>query len=88
MTFPELRRVAGKFKVTGLGWDYGNRVIYPDLKEYPFPGLSISVNADEQAGQSYPDDISAVSGDMQITDNDPRWKRLKMSVSFLEVWMQ
>jgi hypothetical protein len=89
MTFPQLRKIAGKFEVSGLGWDYGNSVSYPDLKTYPFFGMSIKVNADEKAIEQFPKEYQAVSGDgLQLADNDPRWKNLKMHVSVLEIVYQ
>ncbi len=86
MTFPQLRKIAGKFEVSGLGWDYGNSVSYPALKTYPFFGMSIKVNADEKAIAQFPKEYQAVSGDsLQLADDDPRWKHLNMRVSVLEI---
>jgi hypothetical protein len=89
MTFPQLRKIAGKFEVSGLGWDYGNSVSYPELQTYPFFGMSIKVDADEKAISQFPKEYQAVSGDgLQLADNDPRWKNLKMRVSMLEIVYQ
>jgi hypothetical protein len=89
MTFPQLSKIAGKFEVSGLGWDYGNSVSYPALKTYPFFGMSIKVNADEKAIEQFPKEYQAVSGEgLQLADDDPRWKNLKMRVSVLEIIYQ
>ena len=86
MTFPQLRKIAGKFQVSGLGWDYGNIVSFPALKTNPFFGMGIKVDADEKAIEQFPKEYQAVSGDgLQLADNDPRWKNLKMRVSVLEI---
>ncbi|WP_310488621.1 hypothetical protein [Chamaesiphon sp. VAR_69_metabat_338] len=89
MTFPQLRKIAGKFEVSGLGWDYGNSVSYPALKTYPFFGMSLKVDANEKAIEQFPKEYRVVSGDgLQLADDDPRWKNLKMRVSVLEVVYQ
>lgn len=86
MTFPQLRKIAGKFQVSGLGWDYGNLVSFPAPTTNPFGGMSIKVDAEQQAIAQFPKEYQAVSGDgLQLADNDPRWKHLKMHVSVLEV---
>jgi hypothetical protein len=86
MTFPQLRKIAGKFRVSGLGWDYGNIVSFPELKNNPFLGMGLKVDADEKAIEQFPKEYQAVSGDgLQLADNDPRWKNLKMHVTVLEI---
>ena len=89
MTFPQLRKVAGKFQVSGLGWDYGNIVSFPTLKTNPFAGMGIKVDADEKAMVQFPKDYQAVSGDRSpLADDDARWQRLNMRVTVLEVSYQ
>jgi hypothetical protein len=89
MTFPQLRQIAGKFQVSGLGWDYGNIVSFPALKTNPFLGMGIKVDADDKASEQFPQEYNAVSGDgLQLADNDPRWKKLNMRVSVLEIVYQ
>jgi hypothetical protein len=89
MTFSQLHKIAGKFQVNGLGWDYGNSVSYPALTTYPFVGMSIRVDADEKAIEQFPKEYQAVSGDgLQLADNDPRWEKLNMRVSVLEISYQ
>jgi hypothetical protein len=88
MTFPQLRKIAGKFQVSGLGWDYGNIVSFPALKTNPFLGMGIKVDADDKASEQFPQEYNAVSGDRQLADNDPRWKKLNMRVNVLEIIYQ
>ncbi|WP_309741765.1 hypothetical protein [Chamaesiphon sp. OTE_20_metabat_361] len=88
MTFPQLRKIAGKFQVSGLGWDYGNSVSFPALKTNPFLGMGIKVNADDKASEQFPEEYSAVAGDRLLADNDPRWQKLNMRVSALEIIYQ
>jgi hypothetical protein len=86
MTFPQLRKIAGKFQVSGLGWDYGSIVSFPALTTYPFIGMGIKVAASEKAIAQFPQEYQAVNGDgVQLADNDPRWKNLKMHVNVLEI---
>ncbi len=87
MTFPQLRKIAGKFQVSGLGWDYGNIVSFPALKNYSFFGMGIKVDADAKAIAKFPKDYNAVGGDgIQLADDDPRWKNLNMHVTVLEIF--
>ena len=83
----KLRQILGEFKITGLGWDYGNQVV--DLSsaiQARYTGLSIAVDADRAAAKQFPADLHAVSGDgVTPVASDPRWKRLKMHVSHLTV---
>ncbi len=88
MTFPQLRKIAGAFQVSGLGWDYGNFVSFPALKTNPFLGMGIKVDADDKANEQFFKEYQAVSGDRQLADNDPRWKKLNMHVSALEIVYQ
>ncbi len=84
----KLRQVLGKFNITGLGWDYGNKVINlaPAIQSQ-YSGLSISVDADRAAARKFPNDLRAVSGDgVTPAANDPRWQNLKMHVSGLSVF--
>ena len=88
MTFPQLRKIAGKFQVSGLGWDYGNSVSFPALKPNPFLGMGIKVEADEKASEQFPQEYNTVSGDRQLADDDPRWEKLNMRVNVLEIIYQ
>jgi hypothetical protein len=84
----KLRQVLGEFKITGLGWDYGNQVIQiPPPMRARYYGLSISVSPDRLAAQRFPKDLLAVSGDgVTPSASDPHWKPLKMRVSGLSVY--
>jgi hypothetical protein len=84
----KLRQVLGEFKITGLGWDYGNQVVQLSPKiQARYSGLSISVNADRLAAQQFPADYRAVSGDgVTPAASDPHWKPLKMRVSGLSIY--
>jgi hypothetical protein len=86
MTFPQLRKIAGKFQVSGLGWDYGNIVSFPAPTTNPVEGMGIKVDADAKAIAQFPQEYRAVSGDgLQLADNDPLWKHLNMHVTVLEI---
>jgi hypothetical protein len=84
----KLRQIFGEFKITGLGWDYGNQVI--DLSpaiQSQYTGLSIGVNADRAAAIKFPKDLRAVTGDgVTPAASDPHWKPLKMHVSTLSLY--
>lgn len=84
----KLRQVLGEFKITGLGWDYGNQVIQiPSPMRARYYGLSISVSPDRLAAQKFPKDLLAVSGDgVTPSASDPHWKPLKMQVAGLSVY--
>ncbi|WP_157259762.1 hypothetical protein [Chamaesiphon minutus] len=84
----KLRQVLGEFKITGLGWDYGNQVIQiPPPMRARYYGLSISVSPDRLAAQRFPKDLLAVSGDgVTPSASNPHWKPLKMRVSGLSVY--
>ena len=88
MTFPQLRKIAGKFQVSGLGWDYGNFVSFPALKTNPFLGMNIKVDVDNKAAEQFPQENNAVSGDRLLADDEPRWQKLNMRVSVLEIIYQ
>ena len=84
----KLRQVLGKFKITGLGWDYGNQVteLSPAVKTR-YAGLKIVVEADELAARRFPKDLKAVTGDRVILPaSDRHWRSLKISVSGLTVY--
>jgi hypothetical protein len=87
-TLSKLRQVLGEFKITGLGWDYGNQVVQLSPKmQARYSGLSISVSPDRLAAQRFPKDLNAVSGDsVTPSASDPHWKPLKMRVSGLSVY--
>ncbi len=83
----KLRQVLGEFKITGLGWDYGNQVVNlsPAMRA-KYNGIGITVDADRAAAKKFPADFRAVSGDsVTPAASDPRWKSLKMHVSRLSV---
>jgi hypothetical protein len=83
----KLRQILGEFKITGLGWDYGNQVVnLSPAMQAKYTGLNIAVNADRAAAKKFPADLRAVSGDgVTPAASDPRWKSLKMQVSHLTV---
>ena len=84
----KLRQVLGKFKITGLGWDYGNQVteLSPALKTR-YAGLKIVVEPDELAARRFPKDVKAVTGDRVILPaSDRHWRSLKIRVSGLTVY--
>jgi hypothetical protein len=84
----KLRQIIGEFKITGLYWDYGNLVVgLSPAKQAKFNGLGLKVDVDPQAAKKYPKDLQAVMGDsVTLPASSPRWKRLKMSVSVINVY--
>jgi hypothetical protein len=83
----KLRQILGEFKITGLGWDYGNQVVnLSPAMQAKYTGFSIAVDADRAAAKKFPADFRAVSGDgVTPAASDPHWKSLKMHVSHLTV---
>ena len=88
MSISKLRQIIGEFKISGLYWDYGNRVVgLTPAKQARFGGLDIGVDADPSAAKQFPKDLNAVTGDIgSIPANSPLWKRLKMSISVISVY--
>jgi hypothetical protein len=84
----QLRQIIGEFKITGLYWDYGNLVVdLSPTKQAKFTGLLLNVDVDPQAAKKFPKDLQAVMGDrVTLPASSPRWKRLKMSVSVINVY--
>ncbi len=84
----KLRQIIGEFKITGLYWDYGNLVVgLSPAKQAKFNGLVLNVDVDPQAAKKFPKDLQAVMGDrVTLPASSPRWKRLKMSVSMINVY--
>ena len=84
----KLRQIIGEFKITGLYWDYGNLVVdLSPAKQAKFKGLRLNVDVDPQAAKKYPKDLQAVMGDrVTLPASSPRWQRLKMSVSIINVY--
>jgi hypothetical protein len=85
-SFKQLRRTLGEFKLTGLGWDYGGYVNFQGTKLSRYRGkLVLGVDADENLAQKFPKDLQAVSGDQQLSSNNPHWKPLGMRVTRMVV---
>jgi hypothetical protein len=88
MKISKLRQIIGEFKIGGLYWDYGNSV--GDLapgKQARFSGLDIKVDADPTAAKKFPQDLAAVTGDIEsMPASSPKWKRLKMNISDISVY--
>lgn len=84
----KLRQIIGEFKITGLYWDYGNSVVdLSPAKQAQFKGLSLNVDVDPQAAKKFPKDLQAVMGDrVTLPASSPRWKRLNMRVSVMDVY--
>jgi hypothetical protein len=84
----KMRQIIGEFKITGLYWDYGNLVIdLSPAKQAKFKGLWLNVDVDPQAAKKFPKDLQAVMGDrVTLPASSPRWQRLKMSVSAVNVY--
>jgi hypothetical protein len=87
MSLPQLRKILGEFRISGLYWDYGNQVVgLSPATQARYSGLGISVDADPQAAKQFPADLQAVLGDMTLPADDPHWQRLKMKVTNLTVY--
>jgi hypothetical protein len=83
----KLRQILGEFKITGLGWDYGNQVIgLSPAMQAQYSGLSMAVDVDRATAIKFPQDLRAVTGDgVTPAASDPHWKPLKIHVSGLIV---
>ncbi len=83
-----LRQILGEFKITGLYWDYGNAVVdLTPATQAKFSGLGIRVDVNPQAAKKFPQDLQAVTGDgVTLSASSPRWQRLKISVSVINVY--
>ena len=83
----KLRQILGEFKITGLGWDYGNQVVnLSPAMQAKYNGMNITVDADRTAAKKFPAALNAVSGDgVTPAASDPRWQLLKMRVFRLSV---
>ncbi|HBW32526.1 hypothetical protein H6G49_19285 [Nostoc sp. PCC 7120 = FACHB-418] len=78
----ELRNKLGNFKLFGLGWDYGGTILLESSKLSRYQGkLIVRVEAATNAGEKYPNDYRAVSGDGTFSSGDRHWKPLGMKVS-------
>ncbi len=84
----KLRQIIGEFKITGLYWDYGNLVVdLSPAKQAQFNGLLLKVDVDPQAAKKFPKDLQAVMGDrVTLPASSPRWKRLNIRVSVMDVY--
>jgi hypothetical protein len=80
-TLNTLRQKAGEFKFSGFGWDYGGIMQLQNTKLSKYNGITIQMDVDENSYQKYPDDAQYVSGDKQLSSQDPKLKRLNISVS-------
>jgi hypothetical protein len=87
MNIYQLRQIIGEFRIGGLYWDYGNSVVdLAPAKQAKFGGLDIKVDADPIAAKKFPQDLQAVTGDIEsIPVSSPRWKRLKMNIVLINV---
>ena len=73
MTYPQLRKIVGKFQVSGFGWLFDG--IVNNRSEY----LEIRTGADEAIPKF------AFGEGLSIADNDPRWKKTAMKIVQLSV---
>ena len=78
----ELRRILGEFQISGLGWDYGGTVMLEKTRLARYRGgLILIVDAAPNAGQRFPNNYQAVSGDSIFSSNNPNWRPLGIRVS-------
>jgi hypothetical protein len=75
MTYPQLRRIIGKFQVSGFGWLFDGVVNYPNRSEY----LEIRTGTDQEVPKF------ALGDGLSIADDDPRWQNTKMKIVQLSV---
>ncbi|MBW4509726.1 MAG: hypothetical protein KME64_24910 [Scytonematopsis contorta HA4267-MV1] len=85
-TFNELRQKLGEFKLYGLGWDYSGTVLIETTKLAKYKGkLNLQVGAAPNAGNKFPKQYQAVSGDATFSSTDPNWKPLGMRLVQMNV---
>ncbi len=73
----ELREKLGNFKLYGLSWDYGGTILLDSSRLSRYYGkIILRVDAAANAGEKYPNDYRAVSGDATFSSSNPHWKRL------------
>ena len=85
-TFNELRQKLGEFKLYGLGWDYSGTILLETTKVAKYKGkLNLQVDAAPNAGNKFPKQYQAVSGDATFSSTDPNWKPLGMRLVQMNV---
>ncbi|MHC5611324.1 MAG: hypothetical protein ACYTXA_09965 [Nostoc sp.] len=73
----ELRKKLGDFKLYGLAWDYGGTILLDNSRLSSYYGkIILRVDAADNAGEKYPNDYRAVSGDATFSSSNPHWKPL------------
>jgi hypothetical protein len=80
-TLNTLRQKAGEFQFSGFGWDYGGLVQLRNTKLSKYEDITIQMDTDKNSSQKYPNDSQYASGEKQLSSQDPRLKRLNISVS-------
>lgn len=78
----QLQKKIGIFKLSGFGWDYGGIPHLEKTKLSSYKGyLTLRMNPDSKAGEKYPNDVQATSGDgVTLTSNEVRLQRLGVTV--------
>lgn len=81
-TVSELQQKIGKFKMSGLGWDYGGIPQLEGTKIASYKGtLVLRMSADEKLAQKYEKESLAISGDgVTLSSSNPSLKRLGVNV--------
>ncbi len=84
--FNQLRQLAGEFRVTGLGWDYGGLVLLENTRLAHYVGkILLTVDAAPNSPQRFQSDYRAVSGDSIFSSTNPHWQPLNMRVTQMTV---
>lgn len=81
-TVSQLQQKIGKFKMSGLGWDYGGIPQLEGTKIANFMGqLVLRMSVDEKLAQKYEKESRAISGDgVTLSSSNPSLKRLGVNV--------
>jgi hypothetical protein len=88
MSIADLQKKFGKFSFYGFGWDYGGLVITgnPTLDQYrQKSGINFTMAATSRLCQQFTTDCRAVSGDIEISSDNPRLARLQAHIGELSV---
>lgn len=84
----KLRQILGKFQIIGIGWDYGNTILLQGTQLSKYRGkLYLEIAIDDNVAQKFPQDYQAVSGDRQVSADDPHWQNLGAKLGYMEIYL-
>ncbi len=82
----QLRQLAGEFRITGLGWDYGGLVLLENTRLAHYAGkILLTVDAAPNTPQQFHSDYRAVAGDSTFSSANPHWQPLNVRVTQMTV---